>query len=55
MRKILYTALIIAAFSAPFALLFGQEFKGTILGRITDPSGAVVPAAKITVTNEETM
>ena len=37
-----------------FAPLFAQEFKGTILGRITDASGAVVPGAKITVTNTET-
>jgi hypothetical protein len=32
----------------------GQEFKGTILGRITDASGAVVPGAKITLTNQDT-
>ena len=31
-----------------------QEFRGAILGRITDPSGAVVPGAVVTVTNEET-
>jgi hypothetical protein len=37
-----------------FSLLVAQEFKGTILGRVTDPSGAVVPGAKLTVTNEET-
>lgn len=36
------------------AVVFGQEFRGTILGRITDPSGAVVPGATVTVTNEET-
>lgn len=34
--------------------LFAQEFKGTILGRITDASGAVVPRAQITATNTET-
>ena len=37
-----------------FTPLQAQEFKGTILGRITDPSGAVIPGAKITVTNQET-
>jgi len=36
------------------AAVFGQEFRGTILGRITDPSGAVVPGAAVTVSNEET-
>ncbi len=35
-------------------LCFSQEFRGAILGRVTDPSGAVVSGAKITVTNEET-
>ncbi len=32
----------------------GQEFRGAILGRVTDPSGAVVTGAKVTITNEET-
>jgi hypothetical protein len=31
-----------------------QEFRGTILGRIADPTGAFVPAARITITQEET-
>jgi hypothetical protein len=33
-------------------LAVAQEFRGTILGRITDPSGAAVPGVQITVTNE---
>jgi hypothetical protein len=40
------------ALAGPLAL--AQEFRGTILGRVVDPSGAVVPAAKITVTNDAT-
>ena len=35
-------------------LAVAQEFRGTILGRITDPSGAAVPGVQITVTNEKT-
>jgi hypothetical protein len=31
-----------------------QDYRGSILGRITDPTGAVVPGAKITLTNEGT-
>ena len=34
--------------------LFGQEFQGTILGRITDSSGAVVPDVQVKVVNTET-
>jgi len=31
-----------------------QEARGTILGRITDSSGAVIPAVQIKIANEET-
>jgi hypothetical protein len=34
-------------------LAFGQGF-GTIVGTITDPSGAVIPAAKVKITDEAT-
>ena len=34
--------------------LFGQTFRGTILGTVTDPSGAVVAGATITVKNPAT-
>src|SRR6267378_1397965 len=33
------------------AMLVGQTFRGTILGTVTDPSGAVVSGAKVTVKN----
>ena len=36
------------------SLLFSQEFQGTLLGRITDPSGALVPDVLVTVINSET-
>lgn len=35
-------------------VLWGQATRGVIVGRITDPSAAVVPGAKITLLNENT-
>ncbi len=34
------------------ALLAAQEYRGLILGRVTDPTGAVVPAAVISAKGE---
>jgi hypothetical protein len=47
------------AFGTLFMLLFGtfahgQEYRGRMLGRVGDPSGAVVPQARITITNTST-
>jgi hypothetical protein len=47
MRRLLIAVFLL---SVP---LFGQEFQGTILGRITDSSGAVVPGVQVTVVNTE--
>ena len=33
---------------------FGQAITGTLLGSVLDSSGAVVPSATVTVTNEGT-
>src|SRR4051812_36147970 len=38
---------------AACSALYGQGF-GTLVGTVTDPSGAIVPNAKITVTDETT-
>ena len=43
--------LFIAAVACSTA--FGQGF-GTIVGTVSDPSGAVIPGAKVTITNEAT-
>jgi Carboxypeptidase regulatory-like domain len=42
-------AIVLAAATA-----FGQVDTGAILCQVTDPTGAVVPAAKVTVTSEDT-
>jgi len=37
-----------------FAPLYGQETRGTILGRVTDATGAVVAGASVKATNRGT-
>lgn len=43
--------LIFVALLALAAALSGQETRGTIVGRVSDPSGAVIPGATVVVTN----
>ena len=50
-RRVWMTAFLAAMFTGSLA---AQEFRGAILGRITDTSGAVVPGAAVKATNEET-
>src|SRR5437764_6688718 len=51
-------ALVVCLVSASIFListsLFAQTFRGTILGTVSDPQGAVVSAAKVTVRNVNT-
>ncbi len=53
MRRALVAMLAILLL-LPAAYLWGQNAQGTIVGHVTDPSGAVVPNAKITVTDTST-
>jgi hypothetical protein len=47
--RIILFSILLAAVS-----LSAQTFRGTILGSVTDPSGAVLPGAKVTVKNTGT-
>jgi hypothetical protein len=52
MKNLLLSILL---FVSLFALAaFGQDATGRILGTVTDPTGAVVPGAKVTITNVDT-
>lgn len=51
MRASLLTRLTIFAAVLLVVPLWGQETRGTILGRVTDPSGAVVAGAEVRATN----
>ena len=46
--------IILAFFVLAATSLMAQTFRGTILGTVTDPSGAVVPGAKVVVRNVAT-
>ncbi len=52
MRRFLSVRAILLCIAAG-AMLWGQD-RGTILGRVTDPSDAVVVGATVTVTNQDT-
>jgi hypothetical protein len=57
--RIFLVSLSLVSTSLVFVLLAAvslsaQTFRGTILGTVTDPSGAVVPGAKVTVKNTGT-
>src|SRR5262245_2137273 len=50
-RRVLFCALVLLSVAWS---LQAQSITGTILGTVKDSSGAVVPGASITLTNEET-
>ena len=51
LRRGLSLSFFLVLFSA--SAVFAQE-KATIVGTVTDPSGSVIPTAKVTVTNDGT-
>ena len=54
MHRILTVVFIAVIVSAAAGAVTAQDFRGTILGRVTDPQGAAIPHAAVLVTNEDT-
>src|SRR5712692_6153744 len=54
MRWISRVTLAAIVVSAAARAAGAQDFRGTILGRVTDPQGAAIPHATVLVTNEDT-
>src|SRR5213592_1959775 len=52
-KSICFSILVLLLLGAGIAL-YGQNIRGSIVGNVTDSSGAVVPGAQITVKNEGT-
>jgi hypothetical protein len=50
----LIRSLLCAALVALPSTVFAQSFTGTIMGSIKDTSGAVIPRATVTITNQQT-
>ena len=54
MKTVRYLIMLAALYLASGACLMAQTSQGRILGTVVDPSGAVVPKAKVTITNTAT-
>src|SRR3989454_3436154 len=54
MPRIISVALAAIIVSAAARAAAAQDFRGTILGRVTDPQGGAIPHAPVLVINEET-
>src|ERR1700730_18484776 len=52
-RNVRCTSLAVLALAVPLAS-FAQEFRGTISGTVTDPTGSTIAGAKVTVTDTQT-
>jgi len=54
MRKKLLVGLVILVFLVDAPALLAQSGLGNITGRVIDPTGAVIPSAKVVAINKDT-
>ena len=54
MRSRIIESLIIGGLLLIPALLLGQSFNTAVIGTVTDPSGAVIPGAELTLKSKDT-
>src|SRR5215468_7729496 len=54
MKRYAHVLLIAAIVCFAPSDIFGQGIRATVVGRVTDQSGAIVPGVKITITNAAT-
>src|SRR5690349_3287625 len=53
-RGILCAVLLLLAVNSGVGWLRAQQYFGTMVGTVTDPSGGAIPDASVTVTNTQT-
>jgi Carboxypeptidase regulatory-like domain len=53
LKSICFSSLVLLGLGVAVAL-YGQQIRGSIVGNVTDSSGAAVPGADVTVTNQGT-
>jgi outer membrane receptor protein involved in Fe transport len=54
LTSMLLPVVLLGGFLLPVRNAWGQANSATFQGRVTDPTGAVVPAANVTLTNQDT-
>src|SRR6187399_1558255 len=54
MRRLGLSGIVAFGLLAFVTAVTAQEFRGTITGKVTDPNGAVIPAATVVIKNVET-
>jgi hypothetical protein len=54
MKRLVLFLLLLSVSFASFSFAYAQDDRGLIAGLVTDPSGAVIPNAAITITSEST-